>query len=142
MNDTLRLRLTSQLARHEGRRAMMYEDSLGIETIGIGHSLRRPISDRAIEQIFADDLADTEKELLAHASWIGELDEARQGVLYNMAFNLGVAGLLAFHATLASIQRGDYFTAAAHMMDSRWARQVGIRAEELAEQMRSGEWGK
>lgn len=119
---------------------MMYEDSLGVETIGIGHSLRRPISDRAIETIFADDLADTEKELLAHAPWMADLDEARYGVLLNMAFNLGVAGLLAFHATLDAIQRGDYAAAAAHMLESKWADQVGPRAVELAGQMRDGQW--
>jgi lysozyme len=141
VNDLVRLRLTAQLARHEGRRNKMYKDSVGVETIGIGHNLRdRPISDAAVDQIFSDDLAETERELLEHAPWIGDLDDARQGVLLDMAFNLGVAGLLAFHATLAAIQRGDYFTAAAHMMDSVWAKQVGLRAEELAEQMRSGDW--
>jgi lysozyme len=141
MNDLLRMRLTAQLARHEGRRAMMYEDTQGVETIGIGHSLRRPISDRAIEQIFADDIAQTEKELLEHAPWMAELDDARYGVFLNLSFNMGVAGLMAFHETLAATQRGDFFTAAAHLMDSRWARQVQpSRSEELTEQLRSGEW--
>jgi lysozyme len=59
-------------------------------------------------------------------------------VLLDMSFNLGIVGLLRFKNTLATIRRGDYSKAAAMMLDSLWARQVGKRAVRLAEMMRTG----
>ena len=57
-----------------------------------------------------------------------------------MAFNLGVGGLLAFTKMFAALQERDWDRAAAEMLDSRWARQVGDRAVRLAQQMTSNAW--
>src|SRR5699024_12529627 len=73
-------------------------------------------------------------------------DEARQGVLLKMCFQMGIGsaahgtGLLGFKNTLAMIERGDYESAAQGMMNSVWAKQTPNRAKRLAEQMRTGEW--
>ena len=64
----------------------------------------------------------------------------RAAVLVNMAFNLGVAGLLTFRRVLGAVEADDYEAAASFMMCSRWASQVGRRAVELSRQMRTGEW--
>ena len=40
----------------------------------------------------------------------------------------------------AALAAGDYEKAAAEMLDSKWAVQVGNRSRELARQMRVGEW--
>lgn len=74
---------------------------------------------------------------------IGET--ARAEVLLNMAFNLGVDGLLKFKNTLdmlrAAIEgHASYARVADGMLNSLWARQVGRRADELARQMRTGEY--
>ena len=74
---------------------------------------------------------------------LGQLPRAE--VLLNMAFNLGVSGLLNFRNTLARLNaaiRGDgsYARVADGMLASRWAGQVGRRADELARQMRTGEY--
>ncbi len=61
----------------------------------------------------------------------------RAEVLIDMAYNLGVGGLLGFKRALAAVEAGDFPAAAAHMMDSRWAAQVGRRAVELAGLMRA-----
>ena len=53
-----------------------------------------------------------------------------------MAFNMGTNGLLKFKKTLALIESGDYQTASAEMLNSRWAKQVGSRAEKLSERMK------
>ncbi len=55
-----------------------------------------------------------------------------------MAFNLGMAGLLKFQKMITAIGCMDYGGAADEMLDSRWARQVGRRAQRLAEMMRTG----
>lgn len=68
--------------------------------------------------------------------------QARAEVLINMAFNMGVPGLLKFRRTLDAVRADDYDAAASHMLDSRWACQVGRRAVELARQMRAGVRGK
>ena len=57
-------------------------------------------------------------------------------VIVEMVFNPGRARLLGFVKMLTALERGDYSTAADEMLDSRWHRQVGKRAEEMAERMR------
>lgn len=43
---------------------------------------------------------------------------------------------------LAATQRGDWNKATAEMLDSRWAKQVGRRAQELAEIMKTGAYNE
>lgn len=66
------------------------------------------------------------------------LSPARQEVLVNMSFNLGVEGLFKFRRMWAAIRAHNFDLAADEMLDSKWARQVGSRAEELSEKMRKG----
>ena len=70
--------------------------------------------------------------------WWRQLSDERQDVLVNMAYQLGVAGMLAFHHTLTAAQAGEYDAAAAEMLDSHWATQTPKRAKRLALQMRTG----
>lgn len=133
--------LRRQLARDEGRRAKPYTDTTGHLTIGIGRNLDDVgLSDDEIDYLFEHDLRRTEDELLRVLPWVATLDEARLGVLLNMSFNLGVAGLLEFRKMLAAVERGDWETAAQEMGDSVWATQVGGRAARLMLQMRTGDW--
>jgi lysozyme len=76
--------------------------------------------------------------LLAQLPWITSLSPPRQRVLQNMAYNLGVSGLLEFKHMLSACQSGDYSQAAQQMLSSTWAKQVTTRATRLAEQMESG----
>lgn len=62
----------------------------------------------------------------------------RADVVMNMAFNLGVLGVLKFRKMHQAILADDYDTAAAEMLNSRWSAQVKGRAVELARRMRSG----
>ena len=69
----------------------------------------------------------------------------RRGLKLNMAFNLGVDGLLKFKNTLALLRsaiegHASYARVADGMLNSLWAKQVGRRADELARQMRTGEY--
>lgn len=139
-----RTRMLSLLSLHEGRVAHAYQDSLGYWTIGVGHLIDKRKGGRLPEEII-DALLDYDMrkhwlELLAALPWIERLDDVRQAVLLDMAFNLGVAGLLKFKNTLRFVERGDYKQAAANMMLSLWARQVKTRAVRLSRMMETGQW--
>lgn len=130
-----------QLERDEGRRNRAYQDSRGIWTLGVGHNLEStPVSNAVIDMILRDDVAAKATELEQRLPWVRSLSEPRYGALLNMAFNLGVNGLLGFRRMLAAMQAGLWEDAAREMLDSTYARQVGARAERLAEQLRTDRW--
>ena len=131
--------LTSQLIAHEGLRLKPYTDTTGHLTIGVGRNL----SDVGITRDEALDLleADIERamgQLFIRWPWAEHLDSVRQRVLIDMVFNLGADGLSKFPRMLAAARSGDYETAAAEMLASKWATQVGQRASRLAQMMRTG----
>jgi len=136
--------MLSLLSLHEGRVAHAYQDSLGYWTIGVGHLIDKRRGGRLPEEII-DALLDYDAEkhwleLLAALPWIERLDDVRQAVLLDMAFNLGVAGLLKFKNTLRFVEQGNYEQAAKNMMLSLWARQVKTRAVRLSKMMETGQW--
>lgn len=134
------MKLIKQLKRHEGYRRLVYECSRGVLTVGIGRNLESVgISESEADFLLANDIKDAVERLNAHDLLEGH-DEVRQAVLINMAFNLGVNGLLKFRNSLKLWRQKDYEGFAKEILDSRWARQVGNRAKELSEQARTGEW--
>ena len=134
-----RAAMTRQLRLHEGERLKPYRCTAGKLTIGVGRNLEdRGITAQESAYLLANDIAAEERELLRALPWVAGIDEVRQRVLLDMSFNLGIVGLLGFKNTLATIQAGDYQRAAAMMLDSRWAKQVGARAERLSRMMATG----
>lgn len=131
------------IIRHEGRVNKLYQDSLGYWTIGVGHlidpRLGATLPWELVDRLFDIDLARHSEELRAKLPWVAELDEVRAAVVTDMYFNLGPK-LLEFRNTLAAVEEGRWDDAAAGMMQSKWARQVGPRAARLAKMMESGEW--
>lgn len=134
-------RLAAQLRKHEGTRLLPYIDTVGKITIGVGRNLDDVgISNDEATYLLNSDIDRTVKGLLARFPWVLELDPVRQCVLVNMAFNMGVPGLAGFTQTLQAIREKRYKEAAEHMLQSKWSQQVGQRAVELANQMRTGLW--
>jgi lysozyme len=132
-------RLVTQLTTDEDKRHKPYRDTVGKLTIGVGRNLDdRGLSDDEIAYLLANDIKIVEKELDREIPWWRGLNDARQNVLANMAFNMGVPSLLAFKNTLLSMRNGSYNQAADGMMSSKWATQVGDRAKRLARQMQTG----
>lgn len=132
------------IERHEGRVHHAYEDSLGYLTIGVGHLIDRrkggKLPDPIVDILLEHDIQEHKKDMLAALPWANDLDEVRQAVLVDMAFNLGVNGLLGFKNTLESVRTGQYTKAAGQMLQSKWAKQVGSRATRLAMMMETGVW--
>lgn len=131
--------LIEQVKRDEGFRGHVYKDSEGHLTIGYGTNLDAGISKFEAETMLIARLDAAEKFVCKHFPWVEKLNDARQGVLINMAYNLGEA-LLEFKCTLACIEAGNYEEAAEDMLLSKWALQVGDRAKRLSKQMLEGEW--
>ena len=134
-------KLAEQLKVHEGLRLKPYKDTVGKWTIGIGRNLEdKGITEQEALFMLNNDVDYFHDKIKKEINWFWALDDVRQNVLVNMAFNLGVSGLLTFKNTLRLISFSRYEEAAEEMLNSKWARQVGYRAEELAEQMRTGEF--
>ncbi|MBQ4838852.1 MULTISPECIES: glycoside hydrolase family protein [Pseudoalteromonas] len=127
----------SQLKIHEGCDLNMYKCTAGKWTIGFGRNLQdRGIDKEEAELMLCNDIKKTYTSLTKNLHFFDSLCETRKAVLINMAFNLGVNGLLGFKKMIAALANQDYTKASIEMLDSRWARQVKGRAVELAELMR------
>lgn len=131
--------LEAQLRRHEGVRVKPYRDTVGKTTIGVGRNLDDVgVSEDEILIMLRNDIARAQRGLDATLPWWTGLGPARARVLLDMCFNLGIERLLGFSATLSAMREGRYEDAARDMLASRWAQQVGRRAVELAQTMRTG----
>ncbi len=143
----IHLNLLNQLRRHEGLRLEPYKCSEGYLTIGYGRNLEtNGISEAEAEFMLLNDLLACESELKAEG-WYNQLDETRRAVVLNMAFNLGKPKIMKFKKFIGALSNDDYETASKEMVTgsdgvspSKWASQVGSRAYELADQMRTGQW--
>lgn len=136
-------KLKAQLSIDEGRKARIYVDTVGKITGGVGRNLTdRDFSADEIDLMLNNDIALVERQLDKALPWWRSMTDARQDAVANMAFNMGIAGLLKFKNTLTFMQAGKYEAAAQGMLASLWARQVGRRAARLAEMMRTGEYLK
>lgn len=135
---------TEQIKSDEGCVLHAYKDTLGYTTIGYGRLLdkRRDggISQSEANMLLENDIDNKLSALRDKYRHFDDLDDARKAVLLNMAFQMGVGGLMGFRNTLAKIEAGDYDGAASNMLKSKWAKQTPNRARRMAEQMRTGTW--
>ena len=151
-----------KLIEHEDMVLTVYEDSLGIETIGIGRNLKdrgisleeleymdipnmaivytNGISEADARYLAMNDIKIVENELCQVHPCVKDLDAVRQLILMDMAFNMGVPRLCKFKKMWNAIHENNFDAASIEMMDSRWARQVKSRAKKLSDAMKSGEF--
>lgn len=148
MNPSNEAILVQELRRDEGVRYTPYEDTEGIPTVGVGHNLRAaplpagwsyPLTDAQVDTLLDHDLLNVYHDLDRSLSWWVQLCDVRQRVVANMCFNMGVNGLMTFRNTLLAMREGRYADAAAGMLQSKWASQVGARAKRLADMMQQGQ---
>ena len=131
--------LKNQLRVHEGVRSRPYHDTVGKVTIGVGRNLDdKGLRPREIEFLLDNDVDEVMDEIAVELPWFESLSQARQLVVADMVFNLGMPRFLEFKATIRAIRSGNYSAAAEQMLQSKWARQVGQRAKTLAGMMRAG----
>ena len=154
--------LLKELVKHEGLRLQVYQDTLGIDTIGIGRNLEdRGISKEELDELdiptidhvyeygiteadamvlAENDVQIVEEELLRAHPCVEDLDAVRQLVLVDMAFNMGVPRLCKFKKMWNAVHENKFDVASKEMLDSRWANQVKSRSVKLANAMHNGEF--
>ena len=163
--SALKDKLIEQLIRHEGEELQVYECPAGFKTIGVGRNLEtkglskeecdflslgvygkdevilkleeRGITKEESRYFLSNDIDYFMHELGECMSWFRSLPETAKIVLIDMAFNLGIAGLLKLKKTLALIEKGRYIAASDEMLNSAWKYQVGQRSYDLSNQLKT-----
>jgi lysozyme len=141
-------KLREQLKIDEGCVYEIYNDHLGYATFGIGHlvlesdpengqEIGTPVSESRVIEAFEQDVQTVLSDCAILYPDFEELPEEVQQIVANMMFNLGRPRLSAFKGMKAGVDAREWNEAADQMVDSRWYRQVGARAERLVERMRN-----
>lgn len=132
--------IITDLKRDEGVVLHAYQDSMSFWTIGIGRLIDQRkgggISEKEAVMLLTHDLERITADLDTRIPWWAHQPEPVQRALVNMAFNLGVPGLMGFKGMLAALQARNYVEAAKAALDSKWAKQVGDRARRVADLIR------
>lgn len=101
--------LIDRVAREEGFKSHPYRDPRGILTIGHGFNI--DVSGPGLTEdeslaVLAIKLAKVKDAILTALPWTSQLNSARFDVLHDMAYNMGLVGLLAFKTTLEFVRTG------------------------------------
>jgi len=136
-------RLVEMLRRHEGVRDKVYMCSAGYETIGVGRNISESglgLSDEEIDYLLNNDINRCREELSKEYFWFNTLDVVRKEALIDLSFNIGQTRLRGFVKALSYMAENNFEKAGDEFYDSRWAKQVGDRALELCQMIKSGEY--
>lgn len=120
---------------------MPYEDSVGKLTIGVGRNLTdKGLSASEVDFLLQNDISEAIRDTLRLFPDLYQISAPRQHVLINMMFNMGLPTLSKFTKMIEAVHAREWKKASDEMLDSRWAQQVGPRAERLAAEMEEGEF--
>lgn len=123
----------------EGFKSRMYKCPAGKWTIGSGINLEQTEIPEEVADLWLKFIVDGIEDQLYEHDWYSGLNHARQVVIVDMAYQMGVRGLMGFRNMINSIIGGDYEGAAHHMLDSAYAMQTPARAHRNSKVMRVGE---
>ncbi len=134
-----RKELTEQLKKHEGFRRKPYHCTADKLTIGYGRNIEdNGLTRDEAEYLLRNDIKAAEEGAKTLVKNFDRLSPARQDVIINMVFNIGMTRLSGFKKMLSALKDEDFAKASDEMLDSKWAVQVGSRATELSQTMRRG----
>jgi lysozyme len=130
--------LLEKIKHHEGFVEHVYDDSLGIPTIGYGFAIKDLVLDEDIaEEILIRKLEKLKRNANSRFQWLEDMPQEVQEVVLNMCYQLGITGVSKFRKAISALQEGEWQEAADEMLDSLWARQTPNRAEELSNIVRN-----
>ncbi|WP_298054208.1 glycoside hydrolase family protein [uncultured Campylobacter sp.] len=144
--------LLENIKAHEGFRDHIYKDSLGKATIGYGFLVAalspdelklnggkaEPMSREVAYKILNLKLKKLQKRLFQCLRWLADKPQNVQDTLIEMAYQLGLAGLMGFRHTLGCIEAGDYAQAARNLKASLLYRQTPKRVEGYIKGLKNG----
>ena len=117
------------IKRNEGLRLKPYRCQAGKLTIGYGRNLEaKGISIKEAEYLFKNDINIVTKQVANRIEFYRKLSYKRKMVLVDMAFNMGIEGLLGFKKMLTALKSRDFMEAGKELMRSKYAEQVKTRA--------------
>jgi lysozyme len=102
-----------------------------------GQPIGTEVSVDRVNELFDKDVSKFVEETKKVFPDLEDKPEEVQQVAVNMCFNLGEPRLSKFKKFIAAINEENWETAAAEMLDSRWAQQVGERAVRLSKRILS-----
>lgn len=149
LDPSIDRRLAIDIDAAEADKLTAYLDSEGNWTCGRGHLMPRAAPGQTwagftVIQSTSDKWFNTDilTAMALASKWpeFAQCDtECRQNALREIAFNMG-GKWEGFHLARAAIEAQDWQTAHDQMLDSLWAKQVGQRAERLANYILKGEY--
>lgn len=129
----------SLIKKHEGLSLSLYKCPAGKLSCGWGHNIEdRGISEEVAELLLEQDTQIAYKQVRNAVKCFDTLNEARQYVLIDMCFNMGITKLMTFKKMLRALDLGNYKEAAKEMENSKWHLQVKNRAVDLERIMITG----
>jgi GH24 family phage-related lysozyme (muramidase) len=144
-------KMREEFLRHEGKRTMVYHDSLGFPTVGIGHMVRNTdilevgdsISENHLERLFEHDYESHLAECKKIYPQFDSLPVKVREALLNMTFNMGAPKMRSFTNFNALIEKGDWGLVADYLRNNfkKWYEQVKGRAVEIEEKFRQAARG-
>ena len=134
-------KLIEQLKIHEGMKLKPYLCTSKKLTIGIGRNLDDVgISEEEAEMLLKNDIYEATNQLLNAFPCMATFSDVRISAMINFTFNVGIGTVKTFTKSIDALKKEDFNLAADMMLDSRWANQVGDRAIQITEQIRTGRW--
>jgi lysozyme len=127
----------ARLQVDEGFRANVYIDTTGHQSIGYGFNISAGISQGAALALLNAQAGELAQQLAVY-SWAAGLNDPRMSVLIELAFNLGLTGLLHFPLMLAAIGQQNWQAAHDQLLASQAAQQLPQRYGVLAQILLTG----
>jgi len=128
-------KLIEDIKSEEGYRRFPYRCTEGKLTIGYGFNL----DDVGLSKEECDAVLDIRvknlKSKVNSTLYYLEIEDEAWDILYSMAYQVGLAGLLKFKRMILALSIGDYKEAAKEGRDSLWYNQTTDRAERLMKKM-------
>lgn len=123
----------------EGVRNVVYLDSEGHPTVGIGHLIKTEdnlrvgmkITDGRVSRFFEKDGRRAFDAAVDQMMQAGITDQSFLPYLASVNFQLGVEWRRKFPNTWARIESGDYLNAASQVSSSLWAQQTPVRVKDF-----------
>lgn len=134
-------KLKQELVSDEGVVLHYYNDSLGYATIGVGRLIDQRkgggITKEEALYLLDNDIERKSAEVYRELPWLKDHPDEVQRAVINMAFQMGIVGLLTFKNTLSLIEQHKYKEAADNALKSKWATQTPNRAKRVTDMIRS-----